>query len=706
MQARNCLIGLLASACLVAALAVAGCTGKVEGLSCPSACGANEVCQGGQCVCSSGLLNCNGTCVASNAAHCGNCTTTCTGTDVCNAGICQGTCPPGTMQCSDLSCASTTGGDIMHCGGCNPCPAGNTCTAGVCTPPTTGTGGTGGAAGSIGTGGAGGSTVACTALPSIPRRLWRLSVEQWGAAVKDLLGLTTAPVLSNRGGEAAYAFFSDVSLGVDDQFQFALYDGAQKTLFDPTTGSVQSAVQTRLMALAPCTGTTAAQQTACAMTFVQTLGAKAFRRPVASAEVTDLMSVYAQGAMTDYVTGIGLVTQAMITAPSFVYRTELGPTTLTADASGNYPDTTLNAYEIASQLGFLFLGSLPDTELTARAADGTLSNPATLAAQVDRLLTLPAVKANLTNIVVDWFNVRQMFDKANKDTSLLSALATTDRDQTMLTADLYSATQQFVNDVLWTSGGTMNDLVTSPKVYLNKRLATLYPGASFASGAPSSNTTFALGTWPASQGRSGMITQPSFLWSASDPVKTSIVKRGKFIHDDVVCQDVLPPPIDLSTPQAMNVIACKSPDGMTSLSTCDSEILQSDARMMYSPCKTCHAFMDPYARVIQNFGPIGNYRTTDDAGRPIDASYMFTTAPLQGMTISGAVAFGQALASTGIIRDCSVQKMASYALGSMIRTFNTCEVNDIRAQTDGTIGSLFKQVALASVMRARKGGAK
>ena len=59
-----------------------------------------------------------------------------------------------------------------------------------------------------------------------------------------------------------------------------------------------------------------------------------------------------------------------------------------------------------------------------------------------------------------------------------------------------------------------------------------------------------------------------------------------------------------------------------------------------------------------------------------------------------------------MIKDCSVQKVASYAMGSMIRTYNTCEVNDIRAQTDGTIASLFKQVALANILRARKGGAK
>jgi len=559
------------------------------------------------------------------------------------------------------------------------------------------TSGSGGSA-STGSGGSGDTTADCTPLDPIPRRLWRLSVEQWGAAVKDLLGLTTVPALQNRGGEAAYAFFSDSTLGVDPDFQYALYESSQNT--------VLPAIATRITTLAPCTGTTADAQKTCAMSFAQSLGAKGFRRPLDSSEVTNLMTVYSAGATVDYATGISLVVQAIITAPSFIYRTELGPSTLTADSSGNFPDTSLNPYEIASQLGFLFLGSLPDAALTAAAADGSLATSSGFSSQIDRLLALPATKANLTSIVIDWFNVRQMFDKANKDTALLKGLSSADSDQTAIVNDLYQATQQFVTDVLWTSGGTVNDLVTSQKTFLNKRLATLYPGASYSGSAPSSNTTFVAATWPTSQLRSGMLTQPSFLWSASDPAKTSIVKRGKLIHDDVVCQDALPPPVDLSTPSAMNVISCKSPDGTMSLSTCDSEILQSDARMMYSPCKTCHAQMDPYARVLQNFGPIGNFRTADEANRPIDSSVTFTAAPLAPDMASGSVAFGQLLASSGVIKDCAVQKMTSYALGTSINTYNTCEVNDLRTKTDGTIGSMFKQVAMANILRKRAGGAK
>ena len=563
---------------------------------------------------------------------------------------------------------------------------------------TSGSSGGSSGSGSSGSGGSGTSTADCTALDPIPRRLWRLSVEQWGAAVRDLLGLKTAPIPQNRGGEAAYAFFSDSTLGVDPDFQYALYESSQNDVLPPIASTITT--------LAPCTGTTASAQRTCAMTFAQTLGAKGFRRPLDSSEVTNLMTVYDAGATADYATGIGLVVQTIITAPSFIYRTELGPTTLAADSSGNYPDTTLNPYEIASQLGFLFLGTLPDAALTAAAADGTLSTSSGLSAQIDRLLALPATKANLTGIIIDWFNVRQMFDKANKDTSLLTGLSSADSDQTAIVNDLYQATQQFVTDVLWTNKGTVSDLVTSQKTYLNKRLATLYPGATFSGSSPSSNTTFVAATWPSSQMRSGMLTMPSFLWSASDPAKTSIVKRGKLIHDDVVCQDALPPPVDLSTPSAMNVIACKSPDGTMSLSTCDSEILQSDARMMYSPCKACHTQMDPFARVLQNFGPIGNFRTADEANRPIDSSVTFSSPPLAPQMASGSVAFGQLLASSGVIKDCAVQKITSYALGTAIGTYNTCEVNDLRGQTDGTIGSLFKQVAMANILRKRAGGAK
>jgi hypothetical protein len=695
--------------------------------ACGHACALGQMCSGGQCVCTGGLLACGGQCVASNAAHCGSCDMVCGADQGCANGTC-GSCLAGDIQCTDGACVSPTGGTALHCGGCTPCPPGATCNGGTCAcgsgqmmcgspaacvdvttnlqhcggcnQPCSGTCTNGVCMG--GTGGTGGTT-ACAPLAPIQRRLWRLSAEQWGNAVKDLLGLATAPTLSNLGGEAQFAFFADTTLGVDPQFQFALYDATQQTVIPAIASKIGGAQG----AIAPCSGTTASAQTTCAQTFIQTFAKKAYRRPVDSTEVTNLMKLYTQGAMQDYATGVGLMIQGVLISSSFVYRTELGPSTLTADASGKFPDTTLTPYEVASQLGFLLQGSLPDDQTIAAADNGSLATASGLGTQIDRLLASAAVKANLTDVMIDWFNARQMFTKT-KDTSLFSALATADQDQATLENDLLSSTQQFVNELLWTNtSGTVDDLLSSQRFWVNKRLATLFPGLGFPSGAPTSNTTFVKATWPASQGRAGMLTQPAVLWAASDPALTSIVKRGKFIHDDILCQDALGMPVDLTTPQAMNVINCKSPDGTTSLSTCDSEVLKSDARMAYQPCKACHSQMDPYSRVILNFGPIGNYRTVDEAGRPIDPSVTFVpNSPLAPQMITGAQAFSQTLAASGVLRGCAVQKVASYAIGDMIRTYNTCELNDLRSQTNGTITSLFKNVAMASFLRARTGGTK
>ncbi|HEX3695539.1 MAG TPA: DUF1592 domain-containing protein [Polyangia bacterium] len=554
--------------------------------------------------------------------------------------------------------------------------------------------------------GAGGSGQAakgpdgCTVLPAPAQRLWRLSAEQWGAAVKDLLSLPAAPVLTARGGEATFAFFSDVSKGVDNAMMYNMYQVAQTAVGSP---SVDGQVGTTI---APCAGTTAAAQTACATSFIQSFAAKAYRRPVDSTEVSDLIDLYSQGATQGqgYKAGIELVMRAVLVAPSFVYRTELG-SPATANASGSYPATTLTPYEVASQLSFTLLGTLPDPDLTAAAANGSLGTTTGIEAQIKRLLALPAVQANITNIVLGWFNISQMYSKVH-DPALLASLPMSEQDQMAIENDLATSTQSFVSDILWKGSGKIDDLLTSQTVYVNQRLATLYPGLTFANGtAPASDATFVAATWPASQGRAGLLTQPSWLWAQSDPAAMSIVKRGKAIHDNIVCADPIPPPIDLTTPSAKNVIACKSPDGTQTLSDCTTEQQKSQARMKFDPCQTCHSQIDPYASVLDNFGPIGDFQTSDGAGNAVDPTATFpATAPLASKTVTGAQAFAQALITSGHFDGCSIQQLASYAIGSQITTYNTCEINPVRAATDGSIQSLLTNLLKANFVRARAGG--
>lgn len=598
--------------------------------------------------------------------------------------------PPGTAGTGGNGAPSSTGGGTsIGTGGTGPI-------------------GTGGGGAVTGGGGAGTTTAQCKPLPTITRRLWRLSSQQFSNATRDLLSLTSAPTLvtSTTDGSSPYAFINGADLTVQGSYLFgSLYQTAENVIAQ--IAPKISGTCTGATCIISCnTGET---QSACAMRFAQGFTPKAFRRPVDPTEITNLMKVYnsvcpaasATCAATDFNTAVGLMIEALILSPSFIYRTELGPTTLVADASGNYPATTLTPYEVATQLGFLFLNSTPDATLLAAAADGSLGTATGLSTQLGRLLTLAPVKTSLTNVMVNWFSLGQLPDKTTKDTALLAVLPTASQDQGAIVGDLLTSAQQFVTDVLWTNPGQLSDLVTSPKVFVNQRLATLFG----LSAAGASATSFAATTWPASQSRIGMLSQPAFLWAISDPTTTSIVHRGKFVHDNIVCQDALPPPIDLTTPAAQAVIAMGN-----------SEITHSDARLLPgSACSICHTQMDPYARVLQNFDPIGNYRTMDEVGAPINPAATFAAAvagiagsPLAGTTVAGPTAFAQALVATHALNNCAIQKMASYAIGSLITTANTCELQPLRDQfnqSDQTLPTLFSKIALADFVRARAGGA-
>jgi len=570
-----------------------------------------------------------------------------------------------------------------------------------------GAGSSTGAGSSSGTGsGSGTSTVdgeTCNTLPPVQRRLWRLSVEQYQNSLRDLLQLPSTPQLTNRGGEAQWAFFSDVSLGVDDSFQYALYQVVESVL-----PSIPASVTACNAGEAP---------TACATRIATTFGARAFRRPLTQTEIAALVTNPGQAAQgttaavspapfvsagSDTQTGIKLMLEAILLSPSFVYRTELGPSTLTADAQGNYPNTQLTPYEVAAQLGFTFLGSVPDAELEAAAADPSdkgLGSINGVKAQVDRLLALPQVQANLTAIVAGWFNIGQLFLKTH-DTSFLAGVSAADQqDQSGIQGDLYASAQLLIQNTLWNGTGKVSDLLNTNKAYLNTRLAALYPEATFPKGAPTSLSTFVEATWPDSENRIGLLSDPSYFWAQSDPAANSIVKRGKAIHDDIICADPLPPPVDLSTPQAMAVINMG-----------DSEVTKSDARMSTPPCNGCHTQMDPYSRMFQHFGPIGEYRTVDEVGRAIDTKETFVNpSPLAPQTIPGPREFAQGLIASGHVTGCAVQKMSSYLIGSMIQQYDTCEIETLRkafAQTDGSLASLFRTVVVADFARARAGGSK
>ncbi|MEP6652646.1 MAG: DUF1595 domain-containing protein, partial [Myxococcales bacterium] len=209
---------------------------------------------------------------------------------------CAAQVAPGT---SGTGSATGSGGAA---GGSNG-PTGGTAgpgSGGAAAGPGNGGAGAGAGAGGV-TGSGGGSATPCTALPSIPRRLWRLSSEQYSNATRDLLKLTApVSVQSSTDGMSAYALFSDTSLTVGDAI---LFSG-----FYQTAENILTQIAPRIASIANCGSDTPA---ACAMRFASEFGRKALRRPLEAAEVTNLMKVYTEGAKADFNTGISLMIEAL-----------------------------------------------------------------------------------------------------------------------------------------------------------------------------------------------------------------------------------------------------------------------------------------------------------------------------------------------------------------------------------------------------------
>jgi len=532
--------------------------------------------------------------------------------------------------------------------------------------------------GSVGDPGETMGDVGCTPLDPVPSRIWRLSVEQYSNSVRDLLGLASAPDLGTLGGQSTYAFFADESLSVDPQLAYNI-----NTMLGQALASIS------IPNLAACQSGEA--EADCAQRFAQTFGRRAFRRTLDGSEVDRLMTVYGVGRQQDFNTGVSLMVQALLQSPSFIFRSELATKVDPSTGMGN-----LDGYAVATQLAYTFLNSTPDQELLDAAASGSLDTQAGVGRQVDRLLQLPATRANIDRIAVDWFNVRQLYAK-QKDISLLAPLAPTNATLSDLTTslqnDLISSTTMFVDDLFWQGNGKVVDLLTSDKMFVNQRLATLF-GLPFDGASPDDF----VGVSAADQNRAGMLTQPGVLWAVSDVASTSIVHRGIGVHDNVVCADPIQFPAGLIS----------DPNIAAALAARPTEIEKSDYRLHENPvCTGCHGNIDPYGRVLEGFDPVGNVRTVAD-GLPVDQTADFSGAPPLSGVLNGPVAFAQAIIKDKQFIGCAAQMISSYTIGRQIHLNATCEVQAVRKRfegSDGSISSLFRDVAIANFARARQGGA-
>jgi hypothetical protein len=179
---------------------------------------------------------------------------------------------------------------------------------------------------------------------------------------------------------------------------------------------------------------------------------------------------------------------------------------------------------------------------------------------------------------------------------------------------------------------------------------------------------------PADSPRGGLLTQGTFLAVTSNPTRTSPVKRGLYILDNILGSPPPPPPPNIPTLEAAG-------ERIKGHAPTVRELLDQHRRDPL--CHSCHARMDPLGLALENFNALGMWRDTENS-RPIDASGTL----LSGETIDGIRQLKKILAEQHRLDfyRCLTEKMLTYALGRGLDYYDEHTVDIIVARLEKNQG--------------------
>jgi hypothetical protein len=256
---------------------------------------------------------------------------------------------------------------------------------------------------------------------------------------------------------------------------------------------------------------------------------------------------------------------------------------------------SLDDYALASRLSYTFWNSMPDDHLLGLAKAGKLRDPAVIQAEMERLLEHPKSQRFMTALADQWLDLRSI-NSTNPDRRMFR-----EWDE-VLQASMLDETRSYLRELI-RKNLSVTHLVDSDFVMLNERLARHYrlnaklePGQGIQRVSLNSNQ------------RGGFVTQGAILKVTANGTATSPIVRGVWISERILGMHVPPPP--------PNVPAVE-PDIRGAVSIRDQL-----AKHRSDPnCASCHAKIDPAGWALENFDPVGNWRTqyrrakVDSSGR-------------------------------------------------------------------------------------------
>jgi hypothetical protein len=451
--------------------------------------------------------------------------------------------------------------------------------------------------------------------PQTARRIRRLNNVEMENVLSDVLGgrldLTKGFLPDAR--EEGYDNDA-VALGISDSKVDEVATAAERA-----AGFITAPAN--LTRFAPCTATD--DPAACARAFADRTARKAWGRLPTSDELDRLGTVFKVGRDQEgYAAGIGLVAQAVLESPYFIYVSELG-------GAPDQGRVKLTDFEIAAQLSLLLRGSRPDQPLFDAAVAGGLSSPDARESQARRLIASPESRRHLADFIRSWLELTR---PVNKDMAIVPIL------MPPLRAAMYRELAMFLDYVL-SNSGRLDELMLADYTFANPALKQIY-GADLLA-APGDFTKV-----PLDPRRRGILSSPMFLATHALINQTNPIERGLVVRTRLLCQDIPPPPPD--------VVAQTPTPGPGQTTRQKYEEHSKQPR-----CRACHQYMDPIGFGFEQFDLLGRYRTKEGE-IPIDASGNLAGTDVDG-PFTGPAQLAQRLMTSPTFRHCFVQQLWRFA---------------------------------------------
>ena len=400
---------------------------------------------------------------------------------------------------------------------------------------------------------------------------------------------------------------------------------------------------------------------------------KAYRRPLAEKEQTDLRALYQairkKGAPHDE--ALRGVLGRVLVAPAFLFRIE--------KVKSGKDATAIDDWELAARLSYFLWASAPDEELRALAAAGKLRDPKVVAEQVQRMLKDPRTRALAVEFGTQWLHVRG-FDTHNEKNEKLfptfdAALKRAMDEETIL----------FFQD-LFQQGRSAAHLLDADATYLNEILAKHYgiPGVT----GPQFRRVEKIRQY----GRGGILGLASVQTHESGASRTSPTLRGNWISETLLGEKLPKPPAD--------VPKISEEEAGAKLTVRQQVEMHSKAPQ----CAVCHIRVDPFGFALEKYDPIGRLRTKDLGGLAVDAKAKLK----DGTEFEGIDGLRQYLLTKkkDVIVRLFCKKLLGYALGRQVGLSDTALLDEMVIElnkTDGTISAAVQTIVRSPQFRMVRG---